>query len=326
MMEISRQEIDSAVFRQIKSEGFSLAIPLINQGELIGLINIGQKLSGQPYTLDDRRFLRILSAQIAPELRIANLVKEYQEQVIIQERIRQELELASLVQRSLLPKQLPEIPDWEIAVHYQPARAVGGDFYDFYIEGDDLVVVVGDVTDKGVPAALVMATTRTVLRGNAKRRLSPGEALKHANNILVPEMFPSMFVTCFYMNVNLKSGKILYANAGHFPPMHRNNDIVKEMMASGMPLGLFENKTYEEHMLFIERGDSVLLYSDGLIEAHNENKEMFGEAKLKELVGRKESPQELIETLIKAIDEHAGQIDDPEDDITLLCLQWKDII
>jgi serine phosphatase RsbU (regulator of sigma subunit) len=319
VVEIGKLSIESSALNILRAGQYILTIPLVNQGELIGVINLGPKRSGQPYTVDDRRFLMILAAQIAPALRIANLVHQYQEKVIEQERIRQELEIARLIQQSLLPQKLPEIPGWEIAVHYQPARAVGGDFYDFFHDGDKLVIVIGDVTDKGVPAALVMATTRSVLRGTARRRLSPGEALRQANEILVPEMFKSMFVTCFYLILELKTGRIIFANAGHNLPLHHTKERVVEFYATGMPLGLMEKMVYEEYETFIRSGDSVLLFSDGLVEAHNKDFEMFGEQHLEEIVHRVISPNEMIETLKSAIQKHSERLLDPEDDITLLC-------
>ncbi len=130
-------------------------------------------------------------------MRVAQLVRQQQQEAQERERIEQELRVARLIQQTLLPKTLPELPGYDVAAYYQPAREVGGDFYDFVdLEDGRLGLVVGDVTDKGVPAALVMATTRTLLRAAAQRLDSPGEVLKRVNDVLVQEIPPNMFVTC----------------------------------------------------------------------------------------------------------------------------------
>jgi serine phosphatase RsbU (regulator of sigma subunit) len=323
VVEVNKLAVHSPALQQLRRDKYTKTIPLVSQGELIGVVNLGPKRSGQAYTMDDRRLLMILAAQVAPALRIANLVRQYQGKVIEQERMRQELEVARLIQQSLLPKELPQLPGWEIAVHYQPARAVGGDFYDFFLNEDELVIVIGDVTDKGVPAALVMATTRSILRGTSRRKLSPGAALKQANDILVPEMFKSMFVTCFYLILNYRTGKVIFANAGHNLPIHRTDGGVVEFYATGMPLGLMYNMIYDEKETTIKHGDSVLLYSDGLVEAHNSDFEMFGEKNLEAIVKLITAPKDLINSLNSAVQNYSGRIDDPEDDITLLCIHRR---
>src|SRR5690242_7287114 len=135
------------------------------------------------------------------------------------------MRIARLIQQTLLPKELPALPGWNVAAYYQPARAVGGDFYDFLALGDgQLGMVIGDVTDKGVPAALVMATTRSILRTAAQGETSPGHVLQQANNLLCPDIPPKMFVTCLYAILDPEPGRIRYANAGHDLPYQRHAD------------------------------------------------------------------------------------------------------
>src|SRR5919199_1152863 len=169
-VDIDKLELQSPAVQALKAAGVKLAVPLVSQGELIGLLNLGQRLSEQDYSADDRALLHNLATQAAPALRVAQLVQEQQAEVRARERIEQELRVARLIQQTLLPKQVPTLPGWELAARYQPARAVGGDFYDFLELPDGrLVLIIGDVTDKGVPAALVMATTRSILRAAATR-------------------------------------------------------------------------------------------------------------------------------------------------------------
>ncbi len=177
-----------------------------------------------------------------------------------------------------------------MAAYYQPAREVGGDFYDFLdLEDGRLGLVVGDVTDKGVPAALVMATTRTMLRAAAQRLFSPGEVLQAGQRRpRYQDIPPNMFVTCLYAILDPESGRLVYANAGHDLPYRRRagrSEGAEELRATGMPLGLMPGMGYEEKEIVLERGESVLFYSDGLVEAHDPRREMFGFPRLQGLVG-----------------------------------------
>src|SRR5215212_8279898 len=185
------------------------------------------------------------------------------------EREAQELSAARVIQQQLLPKELPSLPGWRLASYYWPARAVGGDFYDFLeLPDGQLAIVTGDVTDKGIPAALVMATTHSILRGDAPNRAFPGSVLERANERLYGDIPAHMFVTCLYAVLDPISGRLRYANAGHSLPYLARADGVAELRARGMPLGAMPGMTYEDNEAHLARGDSVLLHSDGLVEAH----------------------------------------------------------
>src|SRR5437764_11732910 len=183
-VEIDKLNLDSPALRALKEAGVQVAIPLVSQGELVGLLNLGPRLSEQDYSTDDRGLLNTLATQAAPAVRVAQLVREQRMQARERERLEQELHVARLIQQTLLPNDLPALPGWQLAAYYQPARAVGGDFYDFiYFEDGRLGIVIGDVTDKGVPAALVMATTRSMLRAAALGAVSPGKVLEQTNDM-----------------------------------------------------------------------------------------------------------------------------------------------
>jgi serine phosphatase RsbU (regulator of sigma subunit) len=300
-------------------------VPLVSQGELIGLLNLGPRLSQQEYSADDRKLLSDLATQTAPAVRVAQLVRQQQQEAKERERIEQELKVARLIQQTLLPKTLPEIPGYDVAAYYQPAREVGGDFYDFLtLEDGRLGLVVGDVTDKGVPAALVMATTRTMLRAAAQRLLSPGEVLQRVNDVLVQDIPPNMFVTCLYAILDPGSGRLVYANAGHDLPYRRRagrGEGAEELRARGMPLGLMPGMGYEEKEMVLNRGESVLFYSDGLVEAHDPRREMFGFPRLQGLVGAHRSGgSALISFLLAELARFTGENWEQEDDITLVTL------
>src|SRR5215212_5662570 len=186
------------------------------------------------------------------------------------ERIEQELQVARRIQQASLPKEVPELEGWEITPYYRSAREVGGDFYDFLeFEDGRLGLVVGDATGKGVPAALVMAGARSTLRAVAQASNSPGDVLRRANDPLATDIPTNMFVTCFYAILDPNSGTLSYANAGHDLPYlrRRSGDDAEELRATGMPLGLMPGMSYEEKEDALREGDSVLFYSDGLVEA-----------------------------------------------------------
>src|ERR687898_171007 len=239
------------------------------------------------------------------------------------ERIEQELRVARQIQRSLLPEATPELYGWRFATYYKPAREVGGDFYDFLeLEDGHLGLVVGDATGKGMPAALVMATTRGMLRAVAQSLDSPGKVLARVSNALYPDIPSEMFVTCFYAILDPESGRLHYANAGHDMPYHRRrNGDAEELRARGMPLGLMPEMSYEEKETILEAGEAALLYSDGLVEAHGPEGDMFGFPRLQALVAKHGEEQSLGELLLKELSTFTGQEWEQEDDITLLTLR-----
>ena len=312
----------SPAVQALRAAGVRLVVPLVSQGELVGLLNLGPRLSDGEYSTDDRSLLDTLSAQAAPALRVAQLVREQQAEARERERIEYEMRIARLIQQTLLPRELPPLPGWNVAAHYQPARAVGGDFYDFLRFADGrLGVIIGDVTDKGVPAALVMATTRSVLRSAAQSAASPGIALQHANEQLCPDIPPNMFVTCFYAVLDPTSGRLRFANAGHDLPYHRHDTTVTELHARGMPLGLMPDMRYEEGETVLAPGDSILLFSDGLVEAHNSRHEMFGFAHLADVLATLTSGEQMIPSLLAELAVFTGPAWEQEDDVTLVSIQ-----
>jgi serine phosphatase RsbU (regulator of sigma subunit)/anti-sigma regulatory factor (Ser/Thr protein kinase) len=321
-VELASLELDSVAVRDLRKAGVALVVPLISQGELIGTLNLGPRLSEQEYSTDDRRLLASLATQAAPAVRVAELVLERAGEIQARERLEQEMRVATLIQQQFLPHELPKLPDWQVAAYYGPARAVGGDFYDFIELPDGRIgIVVGDVTDKGVPAALIMARTQSVLRGEAPRLVAPGEVLRRANEILLPEMPARMFVTCLYLVLEPATGRVVYANAGHLPPYVRTVDGVVELRATGMPLGLLPGMAYEEKEAVIDTRQSVLLYSDGVVEAHGPEGDMFGFPRLRELMAHERPSSELLNHLLEQLHEFVGRGWDQEDDITLVALQ-----
>jgi serine phosphatase RsbU (regulator of sigma subunit)/predicted ester cyclase len=240
------------------------------------------------------------------------------------ERIEQELQVARQIQQELLPVTMPALDGWRIATYYGPAREVGGDFYDFVeLSSGRLGMIVGDATSHGMPAALVMAAARSMLRAVAQPLESPGEVLARVNEAMYPDIPSDMFVTCFYAILEPESGRLLYANAGHDLPYLRHHDgDAEELRARGMPLGLMPGMGYEEKEASLREGDSVLFYSDGLVEAHDPQREMFGFPRLRALVAEhNDADGSLVDRLLVELSGFVGDGWEQEDDITLVTLQ-----
>jgi serine phosphatase RsbU (regulator of sigma subunit) len=244
---------------------------------------------------------------------------------IERERFEQELLVARRIQHALLPEDVPTLAGWEISPYYQPAREVGGDFYDLLPLADGRVgLVIGDVSGKGIPAAVLMASTQSVLRAITQRGdPTPGQVLTEANEVLCTYIPPNMFVTCFYAILDPESGYLSYANAGHTLPCRKRQDEnqADELKARGMPLGLMPGMFYEEKGTTLVPGDHVLFCTDGLIEAHDPRGEMFGAPRVIGLLSEDtERGRGLSFTLIEELQRFTGAAREQEDDITLLAL------
>jgi len=251
-------------------------------------------------------------------------VEDLAQEIRVRERVEQELQVARSIQQASLPEEVPEPEGWEISPFYQPAREVGGDFYDFHLLSNGrLGVVVGDATGKGVPAALVMSTTCGMLQAvsQAFDSSSPGTVLEQVNETLFARIPANMFVTCFYAILDPERGNLSYANAGHdLPYLWRGGDC-EELRATGMPLGLMPGMSYEEKEITLEAGEGALFYSDGLVEAHDPKGEMFGFPRLRKLVAEHGEEDSLVDSLLEELYSFTGGGWEQEDDITLVTLR-----
>ncbi|MGH2750615.1 MAG: PP2C family protein-serine/threonine phosphatase [Actinomycetota bacterium] len=321
-LDLDKDELVSRSLECFREVYVKLAVPLVSQGELVGVLNLGPRMSETDYSTQDYRLLEKLSSHTAAAVRVALLVREHDNDLRERERIESEMRVARLIQQQLLPKKLPQVEGWDVDVHYHPARDVGGDFYDFVELADGrIVLVAGDVTGKGVPAALVMATTRSLLRGEITRLPSPAEILRRANEQLCNDIPQNMFVTCMCAIIDPATGRTVMSNAGHNVPYISNGLRVREFRATGMPLGLLEDVTYDESETTLRPGDSFILHSDGLAEARNESGEMFGFPRMKTVLEGTDSPESAIGSLLDELHDFAGPDYEQEDDITLVVLQ-----
>jgi steroid delta-isomerase-like uncharacterized protein len=283
-----------------------------HQGDFRGMAPTGKEIEIKGVT----------TFRFSTEGKVVETWDSYDQLSLMRQSTEQELRLARSIQQASLPKEVPSLEGWQIYPFYRPAREVGGDFYDFHpLSEGRLGLVVGDATGKGVPAALVMSTTCGMLRLAAQSSSSPGEMLQRVNETLFPYIPPNMFVTCFYAILEPESGSLTYANAGHDLPYLCRNSEAEELMARGMPLGLMPGMSYEEKQTLLQAGEAALLYSDGLVEAHGPEGEMFGFPRLRARVAEYGGERSLGDFLMEELYSFVGEGWEQEDDITLLTLE-----
>jgi serine phosphatase RsbU (regulator of sigma subunit) len=286
-----------------------------HQGDFRGMAPTGKEIEIKGVT----------TFRFSPEGKVVETWDSYDQLSLMRQSTEQELKLARSIQRASLPEEVPQLEGWQISPYYQPAREVGGDFYDFHLLSEGRVgLVVGDATGKGVPAALVMSTTCGMLQAVSRTldSSSPGEVLEQVNETLLARIPANMFVTCFYAILEPQSGTLSYANAGHdLPYLRRGDGDCNELRARGMPLGLMPGIGYEEKEIVLEEGEAALFYSDGLVEAHGPKGEMFGFPRLQALMAKHGSERSLGNLLLEELYSFVGEGWEQEDDITLLTLE-----
>jgi sigma-B regulation protein RsbU (phosphoserine phosphatase) len=233
--------------------------------------------------------------------------------------------MAHQVQLDILPEEIPKIPGWSFAVKWLPAREVGGDFYDFIVKDDsDVDLVIADVIDKGMPAALFMAFACTALRAYIDSGFSLKDGITRTNRLMCQESSQGLFVTLFLACLNPKTGESFYVNAGHNPPLHYQYklDRFTSLHKTGMALGIDAQATYEERALQLHPGDFILFYTDGVIEALNAGGQDFGMKHLQQVIfdHRYASADEIMISLATTVEEFIAPAS-PSDDITIMVVK-----
>jgi serine phosphatase RsbU (regulator of sigma subunit) len=255
-----------------------LAVPLLIKNGLFGILLVQEVPGGLRFR---NRRLEIING-IAQQAALAIQNDRLQEEMVIRERLETEVQLARQIQQTFIPETLPSHPGWDLAARWRTARQMGGDFYDVIeLPGDHLGLFIADVADKGIPAALFMALTRTLVRAAVKEITSPAAALRQVNDLLIPDTKQGMFVTGVYAVLDRGTGALVYANAGHNPPLWIQRDgAVERLTRTGMALGVLEGEQLEERQILLGSGDRLLLYTDGLSESFAMDGEMFGESRV----------------------------------------------
>jgi len=254
-----------------------------------------------------------------------NAMKEHDQLISIQ----QDLSVAREIQQAILPKTFPPFPnrkDFDIYASMVAAKEVGGDFYDFFmIDNDRLGFVIGDVSGKGIPAAIFMAVSRTLIRATGLKGMTPGDCLHYANNLLCNESVSCMFVTVFYGVMNMKSGELEYTNAGHNPPYILSHDgsVIKLEATGNTILGCFEDHIYNTRKIQLNPNDGLFLFTDGVTEAFNQQGEIYGDERLEKLLlSINNLPvNEIVNKVVNDVDLFAQGVPQ-SDDITMLNIKY----
>ncbi|MEW6028706.1 MAG: GAF domain-containing protein [Chloroflexota bacterium] len=313
---LADEELDSALRGD---QPLLIAVPLAIKSDLYGVLLVQEAPGGRRFRA---RRLEIING-IAQQAALAIQNDLLQKEMFVRERLETEVQLARQIQQTFIPETLPTHPEWELAARWRTARQVGGDFYDvFELPSQRLGLFIADVSDKGMPAALFMALTRTLVRAAVIETTSPAAALRRVNDLLVPDTRQGMFVTAVYAVLDLKTGELTYANAGHNPPFWVRKDTVEKLTRTGVALGAAEESRMDERVIRLEPGDSVFFYTDGLTEAFNPEDDMFGEERLLRVLGWETaaSAESMLGAVETALDEFVGDFP-ASDDLTMLAVR-----
>ncbi len=299
-----------------------LCVPLLSKNRIIGLIAVFNKKSGPGFNEDDQRILSIIGSQSAQVIENARLLKEEQELLKVQ----QELRLAYDIQTNLLPKEPPTVEGYEIFGISIPAKEVGGDYFDFIpINESCIAFCLGDVSGKGMPAALLMANLQATVRGQALVNASASGCMAWCNTMLFHNTPAEKFSTFFYGILDTKDHQICFANAGHnYPFLFSEGQQARQLEHGDIILGCMETFHFSEHTISLAAGDIFVLYSDGITEAVDKNGEEFGESGLLSVISENMgvSAEQMTEKIITAVNRHAG--DNVQfDDMTLVIIKRK---
>lgn len=302
-----------------------LGAPLVYANKKIGVIAVTR--DGDPFNSNDKDVFASVAEQCSFALGSAIIHAEVNEK----RRLEQELAQASEIQRILLPKKNPALSDFSLAATYRPARHVSGDYYDYVkVDRDHYGVAIADVCGKGIAASLIMAMCRSSLRSNAAENLSPAKVLHEVNASIFPDIREDMFVSFLYLILERDSDVISISNAGHEPPLVRRGKTgkVEENEVPGMAVGVDKGSVFsrivKDHQILLEKGDIILLYTDGLIEAVNRNGEEYGFERFKQSFedAKGDTAADVLESVLSEIEDFAEGTH-ATDDITLIAVEKR---
>jgi sigma-B regulation protein RsbU (phosphoserine phosphatase) len=297
-----------------------LCVPMMIKSELTGVLTVYNKKGTQAFSDDDQRLLAILAAQSAQVIENARLIERERQLVKMQE----ELRLAAKIQTELLPRNSPVVPGYRVAGKSIPAQMIGGDYYDFlHVDKTHLAFCLGDVSGKGLPASLLMASTQATVRGQAIHGLPPAECVARSSRMLYETTEPEKFVTLLYGLLDFGGHVLSYTNAGHEQPYLIGPDgDVRRLDKGGIALGMLEEFPFDQETVPFSPGSTLIICSDGITEAMDANGAQFGDARLGALVRehRGVAPEALIEAIVTAVRWHAGTTPQA-DDMTLVVIQ-----
>jgi len=311
------QDIRTLISRE---QNLLLGFPLSVKGQVLGVLLAQDASAASENRLRRFEIINGVAQQAALAIENDRLTRER----LDRERLEREFQLARQIQQSFLPESLPLTPGWEFDVRWRTARQVGGDFYDcFPLPGDRIGLVIADVSDKGMAAALYMTVARTLIRAASRETESPADALARVNNLLLMDAQSGMFVTAVYAVVSLSSGEMVYSVAGHNLPLYIgvNHPEVVPLHKGGVALGVIEDVHLKDHRITLQPGDSIVFYTDGVTEAFVPPDQTYGET---ELVGVLTTCKGLtaavvLEEVDRSLSDFLGEFP-PSDDVTLLAI------
>jgi sigma-B regulation protein RsbU (phosphoserine phosphatase) len=290
-----------------------LSVPMIVKSSLRGLLTIYNKKQEGTFSEGDQRLLAIIAAQSAQVIETARLY-ELEKSLV---RMKEELRLAATIQTDLLPKDPPLLPGYDIAGKSVPAQVVGGDYFDFIpVDDHRTAICLGDVSGKGLPAALLMANLQATLRGVTLLSSTPRTAVERANKLLYRSTSSEKFVTLFYGVLDIAERTLCYSNAGHDHPfLYRLGGVPTRLSEGGVVLSIMDEFPFQEETIPLGMGDLLVIYSDGIVEAINPEREQFGQDRLAAVIQehQHETAASLIECIIAAVNRHAGETPQADD-------------
>ncbi len=297
-----------------------VALPLMVKGEIFGVLLVEEAVGGRRFRSRRLEILNGIAQQIA--LSIQNDL--FQKEMVARERLETEIQLAQQIQTTFLPDKLPTIPGWDLSARWRTARQMGGDFYDVIELPDGRVgLFIADVADKGVPAAMFMALTRTLVRAAVLQTDSPAAALRQVNDLLYPDCQQGMFVTAVYGVLDIQTAEFTYANAGHNPPLVLHaGEVIERLTRTGIALGAVENPEMTQRSIQLAVGSALIFYTDGITEAFSPTGEEFGEERLIKVLttSKASTARALLEAIDRRVDKFLAG-DPPADDMTLLAVK-----
>ena len=319
-------EKDDRFFGEVSKSGFRtrnlICVPMRDsEGKTLGVLQALNRRKGRRFTEEDLPLFSSLSDHAAIAIEKARLHREALEK----QKLERDLSLARSIQAGFLPKEVPQVAGFEIAGMSEPATHVGGDYYDILpLEDRGCALVIADISGKGLSAALLMASLRAALRTQVKNRLSVEETVQLLNNTLTDDCPSNRFVTLFYGELDAEGREFHYVNAGHNPPLLFGSDALVTLEEGGPILGFRKDLTFDAGIVHIAPGQTLVMYTDGVVEAQNHRDEMFGEDRLRELVARHSglSAAELLGKINDELVRFVGEA--PQyDDLTLLIVKSR---
>jgi serine phosphatase RsbU (regulator of sigma subunit) len=303
-----------------ENSSYLTAFPLSVKGEMFGVLLTRE--ANVPVAFHDRR-MEIISG-VSQQVALAFQNERLKEDMVGRERMERDLQLARQIQKTFLPSHLPEAHGWEIDVRWETAREVGGDFYDVFKVGKNkIALVIADVSDKGMPAALYMTVTRTLIRSVAQTESSPARVLSKVNHLLMLDEQDTMFVTAIYALLDLNTHQMLYANAGHNRPLIYRNETneIETLPQGGIAMGVLNEIKLQNHQIAIQGGDMLIFYTDGLTESFSIDGKTYGEERLLETLKNNQcnSVCQLLEAIESSVKEFRNG-EPPSDDLTMVAL------